>query len=47
VAVDNALESLKKETDWVTAKANGEGTVELIRNLIATDLQFLKDRLKV
>jgi hydroxymethylpyrimidine pyrophosphatase-like HAD family hydrolase len=46
VAVANALKALKEETDWVTSKANGEGTVELIRYLIATDLELLRDRLK-
>ena len=45
-AVANALKALKEETDWVTSKANGEGTVELIRYLIATDLELLRDRLK-
>jgi HAD superfamily hydrolase (TIGR01484 family) len=45
VAVENALEALKEQTDWVTAGADGDGTVELIRSLIATDLEFLADRL--
>src|SRR5215467_9804128 len=45
VAVENALESLKEQTDWVTAGADGDGTVELIRSLITTDLEFLADRL--
>jgi hypothetical protein len=45
VAVENALEALKEKTDWVTAGAAGEGTVELIRSLVATDLEFLAERL--
>jgi hypothetical protein len=45
VAVENALEALKGKTDWVTAGADGEGAVELIRSLVATDLEFLADRL--
>jgi HAD superfamily hydrolase (TIGR01484 family) len=45
VAVENALEALKEQTDWVTAGANGDGTVELIGSLITTDLEFLADRL--
>ncbi|PWT81117.1 MAG: phosphoglycolate phosphatase [Acidobacteria bacterium] len=45
VAVENALEALKEKTDWVTAGADGEGTVELIRSLVATDLDFLAERL--
>jgi HAD superfamily hydrolase (TIGR01484 family) len=40
VSVENALESLKDHTDWVTTRANGEGTLELIRSLLATDLEF-------
>jgi hydroxymethylpyrimidine pyrophosphatase-like HAD family hydrolase len=46
VSVANALESLKEHTDWVTASANGEGTLELIRSLLATDLEFLEARMK-
>jgi HAD superfamily hydrolase (TIGR01484 family) len=45
VAVENALEALKEKTDWVTAGADGEGMVELIRSLVATDLEFLAERL--
>jgi HAD superfamily hydrolase (TIGR01484 family) len=45
VAVENALEALKEKTDWVTTGADGDGTVELIRSLVATDLEFLADRL--
>lgn len=46
VSVENALESLKEHTDWVTARPNGEGTLELIHSLLATDLEFLEPRLK-
>lgn len=42
VAVGNALDALKQKTDMVTKKADGEGTVELIRDLIATDLESVK-----
>jgi HAD superfamily hydrolase (TIGR01484 family) len=45
VAVENALEALKEKTDWVTVGADGEGTSELIRSLVATDLEFLAERL--
>jgi hydroxymethylpyrimidine pyrophosphatase-like HAD family hydrolase len=37
VAVENAVDALKEQSDRVTAKACGEGTLELIRDLIATD----------
>jgi HAD superfamily hydrolase (TIGR01484 family) len=46
VSVENALESLKEHTDWVTTRANGEGTLELIRSLLATDLESLAIRVK-
>jgi len=38
VAVDNALPSVKSEADWVTAGSRGEGVVELIDRLLASDL---------
>ena len=38
VAVANALETVKKEVDWVTAGGHGDGVQELIRVLLATDL---------
>jgi hydroxymethylpyrimidine pyrophosphatase-like HAD family hydrolase len=41
VAVGNALEAIKREVDWVTKGANGYGTVELCRALVATDLESL------
>jgi hydroxymethylpyrimidine pyrophosphatase-like HAD family hydrolase len=44
VAVSNALEALKKETDWITPSGNGAGIIELVETLIATDFEFLKKR---
>lgn len=38
VAVDNALPSVKSEVDWVTAGSRGDGVVELIEQLLASDL---------
>ncbi len=38
VAVENALDSLKSEADWVTGRPHGEGVVELIERLLADDL---------
>jgi HAD superfamily hydrolase (TIGR01484 family) len=45
VAVKNALDTLKERVDWVTSAGHGDGTVELIQALIATDLIHLEDRL--
>jgi hypothetical protein len=45
VAVENALDTLKERVDWVTTGGHGDGTVELIQALIATDLEYLEDRL--
>src|ERR1044071_8625037 len=45
VAVENAIDTLKDRVDWVTAERNGDGTVQLTRALIATDLNELEDRL--
>jgi len=45
VAVQNALDTLKQRVDWVTTEGHGDGTVELIQALIATDLEYLEDRL--
>ena len=45
VAVANALDTVKKEVDWVTDAGHGEGVQELIRVLLATDLVELEDRL--
>jgi len=39
VAVQNALDTVKQEVDWVTSERHGDGTVQLIRTLIATDLE--------
>lgn len=38
VAVGNAIDSIKAKTDFTTRAANGAGVVELIDELIATDL---------
>jgi len=45
VAVDNALDTLKEHVDWVTSEGHGDGTVQLIQALIATDLSHLEARL--
>ena len=39
VAVQNALDTVKQEVDWITTEPNGDGTAQLIRRLIATDLE--------
>jgi len=44
VAVANAIASLKQEADIVTGKPRGEGVVELIDRIIATDLADIRDR---
>jgi hydroxymethylpyrimidine pyrophosphatase-like HAD family hydrolase len=44
VAVSNALEALKKETDWITPSGNGAGIIELVETLLATDFEFLEKR---
>jgi hydroxymethylpyrimidine pyrophosphatase-like HAD family hydrolase len=41
VAVANAIEALKKKADYVTTAAAGEGVVELIDQLLSSDLQQL------
>jgi len=46
VAVQNALDTLKQRVDWVTSGSHGDGAVELMQALIATDLEHLADRLK-
>ena len=46
VAVNNALDMLKSRVDWVTKGRHGEGVIELIQALLATDLEHLKDRLQ-
>ena len=45
VAVANALESIKARVDFVTAGDHGEGVVELIDRMIASDLEELAPRL--
>jgi hydroxymethylpyrimidine pyrophosphatase-like HAD family hydrolase len=45
VAVANALPTLKQRVDWVTKEDHGKGTVELIEGLVASDLNYLADRL--
>jgi len=45
VAVQNALDTLKERVDWVTSKGHGDGAIELIQALMATDLMALEDRL--
>jgi len=45
VAVENALDTLKRRVDWVTAGGHGDGIVELARSLITSDLRQLEDRL--
>jgi HAD superfamily hydrolase (TIGR01484 family) len=41
VAVANALEALKKRVDWVTTGDHGRGVIELIDELISSDLANL------
>ncbi len=41
VAVANALDSLKDRADLVTERTHGDGAVEVIQRLIATDLEEL------
>lgn len=42
VAVANALPSVKEDAVWVTSGENGQGVIELIDELIATDLKRLR-----
>ncbi len=44
VAVDNALDSLKKRCDLVTSRDHGAGVEELIDQMLANDLQNLGRR---
>jgi HAD superfamily hydrolase (TIGR01484 family) len=41
VAVRNALVTLKERVDWVTAGDHGAGIVELVRELVGSDLENL------
>jgi len=45
VAVSNALPLLKDRADWVTEAARGDGVIELIDALLASDLRELEPRL--
>jgi len=45
VAVNNALPILKERVDWVTSEGHGDGVIELIQAVIATDLEHLENRL--
>ncbi|MGD9764737.1 MAG: HAD-IIB family hydrolase [Candidatus Binatia bacterium] len=45
VAVANALPALQSRCDWVTAGDHGAGVIELIDEMIATDLASLAPRL--
>ncbi len=45
VSVQNALATLKDRVDWVTSGSHGDGVSELIQSLVATDLDYLSDRL--
>jgi HAD superfamily hydrolase (TIGR01484 family) len=42
VAVENALQAIKEKVDWVTNGADGEGTVEVCRALVGTDLDLIR-----
>ncbi|BAZ17070.1 HAD family hydrolase [Calothrix sp. NIES-4071] len=46
VAVANALPSLKDRVDFVTEGSRGDGVIELIDKLIASDLSELDEKLK-
>lgn len=39
VAVANALPAVKETADWVTSKPRGEGMIELIEQIITSDLE--------
>src|SRR3989441_6755885 len=45
VAVENALDTLKERVDWVTSESHGNGTVELIKQLVKDDLGVLEPKL--
>jgi HAD superfamily hydrolase (TIGR01484 family) len=45
VAVQNALPTLKQHVDWVTSQSHGDGVIELVQTLTATDLSSLQGRL--
>jgi hydroxymethylpyrimidine pyrophosphatase-like HAD family hydrolase len=45
VAVANALDSVKARVDWVTPSDHGDGAIELIERMIASDLKELSAKL--
>jgi hypothetical protein len=45
IAVANALDTVKARAQWVTASDEGDGVVELIDHLIASDLKELNPAL--
>jgi hypothetical protein len=45
VAVANALPSLKEQADYTTRADNGDGVTELIEQLLADDLEALRQRI--
>jgi hydroxymethylpyrimidine pyrophosphatase-like HAD family hydrolase len=45
VAVANALPALQERSDWVTSRPSGEGVMELVEALLASDLKALAPRL--
>lgn len=45
VAVANAVPSLREQADWVTGADHGDGVVQLIDRLLASDLEELAPRL--
>jgi hydroxymethylpyrimidine pyrophosphatase-like HAD family hydrolase len=44
VSVANALECVKRQSDWVTPSAEGAGVVELVERMLDDDLQSLTPR---
>jgi hydroxymethylpyrimidine pyrophosphatase-like HAD family hydrolase len=45
VAVGNAVPMIRERADWVTASDRGEGVLEIVDGLLATDLSELEPRL--
>jgi hypothetical protein len=46
VAVANGLPALKENADWITQSEDGSGVIELINEIVGTDLRFLEAGLK-
>jgi hydroxymethylpyrimidine pyrophosphatase-like HAD family hydrolase len=46
VAVANAVPALRERADWVTSSSHGEGVVEVIEQMISSDLCELESRLE-